>query len=145
MLTVEYQYGIILSTLKGRVTRSMDFMSMRDLRTQAKQIWDKLEKGEEIVLTNNGRPRAFIINIPEGFFDEMLSGIRQAKARIKPQLTPHADYEQQRERFKLEHTSEEMNASWQGLRTMLTVIDGGSIDLNQERMERRAAKYERND
>jgi len=124
---------------------NMDFISMRDLRTQATQVWDKLDRDEEIVLTNNGRPRAFIINIPEGYFDEMLSGIRQAKARIKPQLTPQVDYEQQRERFKREHTPEVMTASWQELKNMLVGIDGNSIDLNQERAERRASKYECND
>ena len=60
----------------------MDFVSMRDFRTQTSQIWEKLENGEEIVITNNGKPRAFLINIPDGFFDEMLSGIRYAKNRL---------------------------------------------------------------
>jgi len=54
----------------------MNFISMRDFRTQTTQVWDKLENDEEIVITSNGRPKAFLINIPEGLFDEMLSGIR---------------------------------------------------------------------
>ena len=62
----------------------MDFISMRDFRTKTTQVWEKLSNDEEIVITNNGRPRAFLVNIPEGLFDETLSGIRQAKAQIKP-------------------------------------------------------------
>jgi len=123
----------------------MDFMSIRDFRTQTALVWDKLDNDEEIVITNNGRPRAFLINIPEGYFDEILSGIRQAKAQISPQNHLHNGLRQERERFAREHTAEEMKTSWQELRDMLADIDGNDIDLKQLRAERRAAKYERTD
>ena len=123
----------------------MDFISMRDFRTQTSQVWEKLENGEEIVITNNGRPRAFLINIPDGLFDEMLSGIRYAKEQLKPKKSQQADFRQERERFAREHTVEEMKTSWQELKDMLVGINENTIDLKQLRVERRAARYERND
>ena len=117
----------------------MEFISMRDFRTKTTLVWEKLINNEEIVITSNGRPRAFLVNIPDGYFDEMLTGIREAKNQIKPRI------QITRQQFDLERTSEEIKASWQELRNMLSAIDGSSIDLKQSRAERRAAKYERND
>jgi len=111
----------------------MNFLSMRDFRTKTTQVWDKLINDEEIVITNNGRPRAFLVNIPEGFFNEVLSGIRQTKEQIKPRLG--------QQRF----APEERKAAMQEIRELLSDVDGNSIDLEQMRAERRAGKYERND
>jgi len=131
--------------MKGVLISRMDFISMRDFRTQTTRVWDKLDKEEEIVITNNGRPRAFLINIPEGFFDEMLSGIRQARAQIRPKSRRQYDLRQEREQFDREHSKEEMEASWKELKDMLAGIDSNAIDLKQLRAERRAARYERID
>lgn len=43
-------------------------------------MWNDLRSGEEIILTNNGRPSALVINISEGNFDETIRSVRQAKA-----------------------------------------------------------------
>lgn len=45
-------------------------------------MWADLSKGDEVVLTNNGKPAALIIDIPEGCFDETVQAVRQAKAMI---------------------------------------------------------------
>ena len=60
----------------------MNFYSVRDLRTQSKAMWSELSEGNEIVLTNNGKPSALIINIPDGCFDEVVRAVRQARAMI---------------------------------------------------------------
>lgn len=60
----------------------MNFYSMRDLRTESKTMWADLDSGNEVVLTNNGKPAAIIIDIPEGYFDETVQAVRQAKAMI---------------------------------------------------------------
>jgi prevent-host-death family protein len=57
----------------------MQFVTVRDFRNASKEIWDKLRNEEEIVVTNNGRPTALLLNIPEGNFEETLAGVRQAK------------------------------------------------------------------
>ena len=60
----------------------MNFYSVRDLRTDSKSMWADLSSGDEVVLTNNGKPSALIIDIPEGSFDEIVQAVRQAKAMI---------------------------------------------------------------
>ena len=60
----------------------MNFYSIRDLRTESKTIWKNLSSGSEIVITNNGKPSALMIDIPEGSFDDVVQAVRQAKAMI---------------------------------------------------------------
>ena len=60
----------------------MNFYSVRDLRTESRSVWADLETGGEAVLTNNGKPSALMIDIPEGSFDEIVQAVRQAKAMI---------------------------------------------------------------
>ncbi len=60
----------------------MNFYSMRDLRTESKNMWADLKRGDEVILTNNGRPSAIMIDIPEGGFDDVVQAVRQAKAMI---------------------------------------------------------------
>ena len=42
----------------------------------------KLSSGDELVIINSGKPSALIINIPNGYFDEIIQAVRQAKAMI---------------------------------------------------------------
>jgi len=60
----------------------MNFYSMRDLRTETKSMWADLSRGDEVIITNNGKPSALMIEIPEGCFDEVVQAVRQAKAMI---------------------------------------------------------------
>lgn len=58
----------------------MEFYSVRDFRTQSKTVWDSLARGGEVVITNNGKPAALMVEIPEGGFDETVQAVRQARA-----------------------------------------------------------------
>ena len=60
----------------------MTFYSVRDLRTDTKAMWEKLSAGNEIVITNNGKPAALMVDIPADSFDEIVQAVRQAKAMI---------------------------------------------------------------
>ena len=60
----------------------MNFYSVRDLRTNSREMWQDLSGGGEAVLTNNGKPSALVVGIPEGGFDETVQAVRQAKAMI---------------------------------------------------------------
>lgn len=60
----------------------MNFYSMRDLRTESKNMWKDLSRGDEVILTNNGKPSAIVIEIPDGGFDEVVQATRQAKAMM---------------------------------------------------------------
>ena len=60
----------------------MNFYSVRDLRTDSKKMWQDLSIGNEVILTNNGKPAALIIDIPAESFDDTVQAVRQAKAMI---------------------------------------------------------------
>ena len=60
----------------------MNFYTARDLRTIPKNIWNTLEAEGEIIITNNGKPTALMLNISETNFDEIVKAVRQAKAMI---------------------------------------------------------------
>lgn len=60
----------------------MNFYSIRDLRTESRNMWADLSRGDEVILTNNGKPSAIMIDIPEGCFDEVIQTVRQAKAMM---------------------------------------------------------------
>ena len=58
----------------------MEFLTVRDFRTSPRNAWEKLSKNGEIVITNNGKPTAIMLNVENGDFEEVLRTIRQAKA-----------------------------------------------------------------
>ncbi|MCL2549253.1 MAG: type II toxin-antitoxin system prevent-host-death family antitoxin [Symbiobacteriaceae bacterium] len=57
----------------------MQFITVRNLRNSTGELWEALQRNEELVITNNGKPSAVLINIPDGRFEEVLRDIRQAR------------------------------------------------------------------
>ena len=60
----------------------MNFYTVRDLRTTPKSIWDNLSSDGEVVITNNGKPTALLIDIADGGFEETVKAVRQARAML---------------------------------------------------------------
>ena len=60
----------------------MTFYSVRDLRQTPKEIWSDLQTKGEVVITNNGKPAALLLDLSGEDFDVMLRAVRQAKAMI---------------------------------------------------------------
>ena len=60
----------------------MNFYTARDLRTIPKNIWDNLSDDGEVVITNNGKPSALMLDISGGNFEEMVLAVKQARAMI---------------------------------------------------------------
>ena len=58
----------------------MNYYSVRDLRTDSRPMWRDLSSGGEAVLTNDGKPSALMIGIPEGGLEEIVQAVRQARA-----------------------------------------------------------------
>lgn len=58
----------------------MNFYSVRDLRTHPKEIWKKLSETREIIITNNGKPTALMIEVDEENVEDVLNSLRQAMA-----------------------------------------------------------------
>lgn len=76
--TIGYNIGIPINH-----TRSipMDFYSVKDLRTQ-KNVWTSLAANGEVVITNNGKPSALMLDISGGDFESFIRAVRQARAMI---------------------------------------------------------------
>lgn len=60
----------------------MNFYSVRDLRTTQKAIWETLEKDGEVVITNNGKPFALLVDIGDGNLEDTVKAVRQARAMM---------------------------------------------------------------
>ena len=60
----------------------MGYCSVRDLRNAKKEVWDNLEKEGELIVLNNGKPRALIFDVNNENIDLMIKAVRQAKAMI---------------------------------------------------------------
>ena len=58
----------------------MYFYTARDLRTKPKNIWESLSEDGELVVNNNGKPTALMLDISESSFEEVVKAVRQAKA-----------------------------------------------------------------
>ena len=60
----------------------MRFYSIRDLRTETKDICDHVRASGEAIITNNGKPAVLMLDITEDNFELVLRAVRQAKAMI---------------------------------------------------------------
>ena len=58
----------------------MKFVTVRDFRNSSREIWEKVESEESVIVTNNGKPTALLIHISEDNLEETLASFRQAKA-----------------------------------------------------------------
>jgi len=56
------------------------YISIRDLRNRASEVWNDLAKEKDLVLTSNGRPMAILSSIEPDNVDEALAALRRARA-----------------------------------------------------------------
>lgn len=56
----------------------MDFVTVRELRAESAKVWKKLESGEEIVITRNGKPFALLVHTEPSELQEQLRALRWA-------------------------------------------------------------------
>ncbi len=54
----------------------MDFVTVRELRAESAKVWEKVEAGEEVVITRNGKPFALLLNTRPDELENMLRAIR---------------------------------------------------------------------
>ena len=58
----------------------MDFLSVRELRASSRNIWRKLAQEGKMVITNNGKPTALLLDISNEDIEETLLTLQQVKA-----------------------------------------------------------------
>ncbi len=92
----------------------MKFISVRDLRAKSAEVWKKLPKEREIVVTSNGRPVAILSAVNESNLEESLVAIRQARAAEAVMSLQSQSVEQGTEGI----TTEEIDAEIRAVRKM---------------------------
>lgn len=58
----------------------MRFVSVKDLRTKGRQVWEDLAKEKELVVTSNGKPVALMTGVSEANLEEAIGDLRRARA-----------------------------------------------------------------
>lgn len=101
----------------------MDFVTVRELRAESAKVWAKIEAGEEVVITRNGKPFALLLNTRPEELENMLRAIRG-------------------ERFTATLRKMQEHAEGQGLNDMtMAEIDAEIALARKERRERNAGGH----
>ncbi len=58
----------------------MKFITVRELRGRSGQVWNKLAREREVILTSNGKPIAILSAVSEETLEESLAAVRRARA-----------------------------------------------------------------
>lgn len=57
----------------------MDFVTTKELRAESGKVWKKIEAGEEVVITRNGKPFALLVHTESGELEGNLRSLRAAR------------------------------------------------------------------
>ncbi len=57
----------------------MDFITVREFRTEPGKVWEKLETERELVVTKNGKPFALLTATQPNTLEEDLRSLRQTR------------------------------------------------------------------
>ncbi|MBI3525513.1 MAG: type II toxin-antitoxin system Phd/YefM family antitoxin [Betaproteobacteria bacterium] len=89
----------------------MDFVTVRELRAESAKVWEKLEAGEEVVVTRNGKPFAILAHTEPAELEEKLRALRWARFdRLLAEQRQRAA-ESGRDRMTLEEIDAEIAAA----------------------------------
>ena len=101
----------------------MDFVTTKELRAESGKIWAKLEAGEDIVITRNGKPFALMVHTESATLEDDLRAFRA-------------------ERFAENMRKIQQHSVEQGLDKMtLEKIDAEIALMRKERKERSASGH----
>lgn len=57
----------------------MDYVTVRELREKSGEIWQRVEAGEEFVVTRNGKPFALLVHTEPQAVEERLRALRLSR------------------------------------------------------------------
>ena len=57
----------------------MDYVTVRELRAESGKVWERVEAGEEIVVTRNGKPFALLLHTKPNEVEATLRAHRAAR------------------------------------------------------------------
>ncbi len=88
----------------------MRFITVRDLRGRPGQVWSKLSREKEVILTSNGKPIAILSAVSEENLERALMALRQARAIAAVERMQSASIAAGNDRLTLEEIDAEIAA-----------------------------------
>ncbi len=89
----------------------MKFITVRDLRGRPGQVWSKLARERDVVLTSNGKPIAILSAVSEETLEESLAAVRRARAVSAVEKMQVRSMEQGTDKLPLDEIDAEVRAA----------------------------------
>lgn len=89
----------------------MDFISVRQLRTESAAVWDALAESKDLVITSNGRPIALLSATSATTLEASLAALRQARAQLAVAAMQQRARETGADRLTLDDVNAEIDAA----------------------------------
>ncbi len=86
----------------------MQFISVRDLRGKSAEIWKRLKRMKELIITSNGKPIAILSPTSEETLEESLGAIRTARAITAVEAMQTKSVKEGRDKVSLEEINREI-------------------------------------
>ena len=89
----------------------MDFISVRQLRTESAAVWEALATTKDLVVTSNGKPIAVLSTTTPATLEASLAALRQARAQLAVAAMQERARETGADRFTLDEVNAEIDAA----------------------------------
>ena len=89
----------------------MDFISVRQLRTESAAVWDALAESKDLVVTSNGKPIALLSATTATTLEASLAALRQARAQLAVTAMQQRARETGADRLALDDVNAEIEAA----------------------------------
>ncbi|MFZ5620871.1 MAG: type II toxin-antitoxin system Phd/YefM family antitoxin [Pseudomonadota bacterium] len=89
----------------------MDFVTARELRAESARVWEKLEAGEEIVITRNGKPFAVLVHTEPQDLEATLRALRAERFASNVRRMQRQAVEQGLDKLTMDEIDAEIEAT----------------------------------
>ena len=89
----------------------MDFVSVRQLRTESAAVWEALAAGKDLVVTSNGKPIAVLSATTATTLEAFLAALRQARAQLAVAAMQRRAKETGADQFTLDEVNAEIQVA----------------------------------
>lgn len=89
----------------------MDFVSVRQLRTESAAVWEALAAAKDLVITSNGKPVAVLSATTGTTLEASLAALRQARAQLAVAAMQRRAKETGADQFTLDDINAEIEAA----------------------------------
>ena len=89
----------------------MDFVSVRQLRTESAAVWEALAAAKDLVITSNGKPVAVLSATTATTLEASLAALRQARAQLAVVAMQRSAKDAGADQFTLDDINAEIEAA----------------------------------